>query len=84
MRLCGGLDIKLTKTPLIYNVSRFNLGVLGTLFGGLRPPKPPRGDGTAYKSNSTTALSEGVHLLCSRNKLTLRHKADSTFIVPKF
>jgi len=52
----GGLDIKLTKTPLIYSVSRFNLGVLGTLFGRLTPPKPPRGDGTAYKSNSTTAL----------------------------
>ena len=40
VRLCGGLDIiKLTKTPLIYSVSRFNLG-------GLSPPKPPRDDGT--------------------------------------
>ena len=52
----GGLDIKLTKTPLIYSVSRFNLGVFGTLFRGLRTPKTPRGDGTACKSNSTTAL----------------------------
>jgi len=32
--------------PLIYIVSRFNLGGLEALFGGLRPPKPPRGDGT--------------------------------------
>jgi len=29
LRLCGALDIiKLTKTPLIYSVSRFNLGGL--------------------------------------------------------
>ena len=42
----GGLDIiKLTKTPLIYNVSRFNSGGLGALFRELSPPKPPRGDG---------------------------------------
>ena len=47
LRFCGGicvcavgLDIKLTKTPLISSVSRFNLGVLGILFGGLRPPNP--------------------------------------------
>jgi len=47
LRLCGGLDtIKLTKTPLIYSVSRFNLEGLGALFGGISPPKPPRGDGT--------------------------------------
>jgi len=41
--LCGGgLDIiKLTKTPLIYNVSRFNSGGLGALFGELSPPKSP-------------------------------------------
>jgi len=37
-----GLDImKLTKIPRIYSVSRFNLGVLGALFGGLSQPKPP-------------------------------------------
>jgi len=41
LRLCGILKIvKLTKTPLIYSVSRFNLGGLGALFGGLNPPKP--------------------------------------------
>jgi len=45
--LRGGLDIiKLTKTSLIYSVSRFNLGGLGAFFGGISPPKPPRGDGT--------------------------------------
>jgi len=35
----------LTKIPLIYSVSYFNLGGLGAVFGGLSPPKPPRGDG---------------------------------------
>jgi len=51
----GGLGIiKLTKIPLIYSVPRFNLGGLGALLGGLNPPKPPRGDGTACKSNEVT------------------------------
>ena len=37
-----GLDIiKLTKTPLIYSVSRFNLGGLGALFEGAKPTKAP-------------------------------------------
>jgi len=41
----GGLDItKLTKTPLIYSVSRFNLGGLGAA----KPTKDPRGNGTGY------------------------------------
>jgi len=35
----------LTKAPLIYSVSCFNLA-LGALFGRLSSPKPPRGDGT--------------------------------------
>jgi len=41
--VCAGkLDIiKFTKSPPIYSVSRFNLGRLGTLFGGLSPPKSP-------------------------------------------
>jgi len=39
--LCGGLvTIKLTKTPLIYSVSRFNLGVW-SFVRGLSPPKTP-------------------------------------------
>ena len=34
----GGLDIvKLTKTPLIYSVSGFNVRGLGALFGGISP-----------------------------------------------
>ena len=42
-----GLDIiKLTKTPLIYSVSRFNLEGLGALFGGISTPNPLRGAGT--------------------------------------
>jgi len=37
----GGLTLKkLTKTPLIYSVSYFNLGGLGA-FGGASPPQPP-------------------------------------------
>jgi len=33
---------------MIYNVSYFNLGGLGSSFGGAEPTKaPPRGDGTA-------------------------------------
>jgi len=37
----GGIDFtKLTKTPLIYSVSRFNLGGgLGALFGGAKHTK---------------------------------------------
>jgi len=42
-----GLDIiELTKTPLIYSVSRFNFGGLGVVLGGAKLTKPPRGDGT--------------------------------------
>jgi len=36
----------LTKIPLVYSVSYFNLGGLEALFGGLNPPKHPRGGGT--------------------------------------
>jgi len=43
-----GLDIiKLTKTPLIYSASRFKLGGLGALFGGVSPPKTPGATGLA-------------------------------------
>jgi len=46
----GGLDtIKSTKAALIYSVSRFNLGGLGVLFGGAKPTKAPRGEGTVWK-----------------------------------
>jgi len=46
-RLFGGLEvIKLTKTLLIYSVSRFNLGVLELCAGGLSPRNHPRGNGT--------------------------------------
>jgi len=36
----------MTKIPLTYSVSYFNLGGLGALFGGAKPTKDPRGDGT--------------------------------------
>jgi len=42
LRLWGrAWHYKLTETPLIYSVSRFNLGKRGTLYRGLSPPKPP-------------------------------------------
>jgi len=42
LRLFGGVEIiKSTKTPLIYTVSRFNLGGLGALFGRAKPTKAP-------------------------------------------
>jgi len=42
LRLFGGIDIiKLTKTLLIYSVSRFNLGGLEVCLGGISPPNPP-------------------------------------------
>jgi len=49
-RLCvcaGGLDIiKLTKIPLIYGVSSFNLGGSWSFAWGAKPAKDPRGDET--------------------------------------
>ena len=53
----GGLHVltlNLTKIPLVYSASYFNLGVLELCLGGLSPPKPPGGDGTA----SATSLSK--------------------------
>ena len=47
----GGLDVCAGGLTLfIYSISYFNLGGLGALFGGLNPPKPPRGDETGPKS----------------------------------
>ena len=60
LRLCGGGGLyvcaegawnsKLTKVALIYKVSYFNLGGIGALFGGDKPTKAPRGDGTGFIS----------------------------------
>jgi len=52
---------KLTKTPLIYSVSRCNFGRLGALFGGLSPSKLSRGDwnGRNRESNHMRALVAG-------------------------
>jgi len=42
LRSCrGAWHSNLTKIPLVYSVSHFNLGGLGALFGGLSPPKLP-------------------------------------------
>jgi len=54
----GGLALqKLTKSQLICSVSWFNLGGLGALFQGAKPPKPPRGDGTVVEHNSPVHYS---------------------------
>jgi len=46
LRLCGGAwHSNLINLPLIYNAS-FSFAEPGALFGGINPPKPPRGDGT--------------------------------------
>ena len=51
----GSLDIiKLTKILLIYSVSLLNLGGLGTLFGGTKATKDPRGDGD-WSNNSISS-----------------------------
>jgi len=45
----GGLDIlKFDKTPLIYNVSYFNLGGLAALFEGAKSTKVLCGDETFH------------------------------------
>jgi len=80
----GGLEIiKLSKTPFIYSVSRLNLGGLGALFGGLSPPKHPRGDGTddltIVVQTETVVLFLGtkinfcsaVFIFCSRSTVAL-------------
>jgi len=44
----GGLTLKkLTKLQRIYSVLCFNLGRTGASFGGAKPPKALRGNGTA-------------------------------------
>jgi len=43
----------MTKIPLIYSVSYFNLGRLGALFGGDKLTKAPHGDGTAACTSET-------------------------------
>jgi len=46
LRLFGGAWHYKINQNSTYSVSRFNLGGLGALFGGAKPTKPPRGDGT--------------------------------------
>ena len=50
----GGLS---AKTLYIYSVSYFNFGGLGAFFGGLSPPKLPRGDGTGSDYPSKVFMS---------------------------
>jgi len=47
--------MKLNKIPLIYGVSRFNLGGLELCLVVLSPPKPSRGDGTGRMQGSGVA-----------------------------
>jgi len=43
------------KTLFVYSISYFNLGGIGALFGGAKPTKDPRGDGTALISGQSSA-----------------------------
>jgi len=51
----GGLNVcarGFERKNCIHSVSYFNLGGLGTLFGGAKPTKAPRGDGSGLVSNT--------------------------------
>jgi len=53
-----GLTLKFDKNTLTYSVSYFNLGGLGTVFGGAKPSKLSRGDGTGLKASWIFAKGE--------------------------
>jgi len=65
----GGLDIEnLIKSSMIYSVSHFDLGGLGTLFGGgLSPPEPPVATGLAMAPLSP--LATPMHIRNSRLRI---------------
>ena len=75
LRLCGGLYFRaggvchshLTKIPLTYSVSYFNLWELGALFGGAKPN--PRGDGTGLKQFPSCWLESQCISLPFTNKV---------------
>ena len=48
VRAGGACHSNLTKIPLTCSVSCFNLVGLGALFGGAKPTKAPRGDGSDW------------------------------------
>jgi len=77
--------IKLTKTPLIYSVSRFNLGELGDLFGEAKPTKAPRGDGTVSRSTDIFTKFNEVNLQLQGNGVNLiKAKSASFTFLSKF
>ena len=65
-RLCMGTwHSNLTKIPLIYSVSCFDLGRLGALFGGLSPPKLLVATGLFMRSPSPShSQSASRHRRC--------------------
>jgi len=51
----------LTKVALIYNVSYFNVGGLGALFGGISPPNPTwRRDWFHFTTSASQLVSDSV------------------------
>jgi len=69
-----GLDIiKLTRIPLIYSVSRFNLGGLELCLGGLSPPKP---------LVATGLVKPQAGAYCWRQKLSL--ETSLKFLIARF
>ena len=78
LRSCrGGLTFNLTKIPLIYSVSYFNVGGNGTLFGGANPTKasPWQRDCARpllhkYSRSSTSPWYSLIHKSCCVNGVT--------------
>jgi len=82
LQFCGGLFvcageldiIKLTKTPLIYSVSRFNWGGLELCLRGLSPPKPPMATGlywvTANKKESESDVDSSSQVRVQTHSMT--------------
>jgi len=63
VRAGGAWHWNSTKIPLICSVSYFNLGGLELCFGGISQPKPPRGDGTGSRCDTSWQRAQVWNLL---------------------
>jgi len=66
VRARGARHSNLTKIPLVYRVSYFNLGGLGAWIGEAKPTKAPRGGVTVpvYYSTKTFSLEQNCSPYC--------------------
>jgi len=51
----------------------FQLGRIGALFGGISPPKPPRGDGTGRNPSSSGVTDGGKGCAPPHGKLNIKN-----------